>query len=75
MKGVSEETAGIIAGQMNAIRVHQIEIQELLQNNIGENVAVIARNSQYLAVLPEMNNRLRSVETAVNNTYPQRIGA
>ena len=73
VKGVSEETASIIAGQMNAMRVHQIEIQELLQNNIGENVAVIARNSQYLAVLPEMSNRLRNVETAVNNSYQMAL--
>lgn len=72
VKGVSEETAGIIAGQMNAIRVHQIEIQDILQNNIGENVAVIARNSAYL---PQIYDRLGRVETAVNNSYPQRIGA
>jgi hypothetical protein len=71
-KGVSEETMSIVAGQMNAIRVHQIEIQEILQNNISNNVAVIAHNS---AFLPQIYDRLGRVETAVNNSYSQRMGA
>lgn len=72
VKGVSEETASIIAGQMNAIRVHQIEIQEILRTNISSNVEIIARNS---AFLPQIYDRLGRVESAVNNTYQQRIGA
>ncbi len=75
VKGVSEETAGIIAGQMNAIRVHQIEIQDILQNNIAGNIQIIADNSRYLQVLPQMNDRLGRVETAINNNYQQRIGS
>lgn len=74
VKGVSEETASIIAGQMNAIRVHQIEIQDILRTNIANSVDAIASNTRHLAVLPEMNQRLGTLEQAVGNIYTQRIG-
>lgn len=73
VKGVSEEKASIIAGQMNAIRVHQIEIQELLQGNIQSNIELIAQNT---SVLPRMQADLADVKQEIrnqNNNYTNRI--
>lgn len=73
IKGVSEETAGIIAGQMNAIRVHQIEMQEILQGSIAGNVETIARNSSYLHHLQTIDQRLANLEN--NSNYQNQISA
>lgn len=73
VKGVSEETASIIAGQMNAIRVHQIETQEILRENIARDVETIARNTQHLvtmdAKMASIDRRLGDLQT----TYQTRM--
>ena len=73
VKGVSEETASIIAGQMNAIRVHQIETQEILRESIARDVETIAHNTQHLvtmdAKMASIDRRLGDLQT----TYQTRM--
>ncbi|KAA6300912.1 MAG: hypothetical protein EZS26_002938 [Candidatus Ordinivivax streblomastigis] len=54
VKGVSEETASKVAGQMNAIRINQLEATEMLRQqlfhlaNIDRNTVSIDGNTQYI---------------------------
>ena len=66
VKGVSEETASIIAGQMNAIRINQLETADILRQQLQATYA-IAQNTRYLArieriiyILENSGNSLRS---------------
>ena len=34
VKGVSEETASLLAGQMNAVRINQLEIKDILRQQL-----------------------------------------
>ncbi len=34
VKGVSEETASLVAGQMNAVRINQLEIKDILRQQL-----------------------------------------
>lgn len=61
VKGVSEETASLVAGQMNAIRIHQIESIELIRqqlmvlNQIAQNTSF----NSYLARLDDIVSLLK----------------
>lgn len=65
IQGVSEETASILAGQMNAIRINQIESVSILKNQlyslnaIANNTSNINRIYETLKTI-ERNNHLRS---------------
>lgn len=48
VKGVSEETASILAGQINAIRVNQIDGNEIMRNQLIQ-LSQIATNTAYLS--------------------------
>lgn len=61
IKGVTEETAGLIAGQMNAIRINQAHALALMDEQLA-NLSEIASNTRYnrkLDLLPQILNELR----------------
>ncbi|MCM1165196.1 MAG: hypothetical protein NC401_04185 [Ruminococcus sp.] len=70
VKGVSEETASLVAGQMNAIRINQLEIKDTLRqqllvlNQIAANTAFnkhLAKIDQIITILESNGgNSLRS---------------
>lgn len=47
VKGISEETASVVAGQMNAIRINQLESAEMLRQSL-QTLNTIAVNTKYL---------------------------
>jgi exonuclease VII small subunit len=46
VKGVTEETASMVGGQMNAIRINQMEATEILRQQLMQ-LATIAQNTSY----------------------------
>ncbi len=68
IKGVSEETASLVAGQMNAIRVNQLENAQVLQQqlvqvtNIARNTAIISEYATYNRYLKSIYERLSANE-------------
>lgn len=61
IKGVTEETAGLIAGQMNAIRINQAHVLALMDEQLSYQME-IAANTRYnrkLDLLPQILNELR----------------
>lgn len=48
VKGVTEETASILAGQMNAMRINQIEGNEIMRQHLIQ-LTQIAQNTAYLS--------------------------
>ena len=59
VKGVSEETASLVAGQMNAVRINQLEIKDILRQQLLV-LNTIAANTSY-------NHYLRDILDAVNS--------
>ena len=66
VKGVSEETASIVAGQINAVRINQIEVLNLIRqqlialNQIAANTAFnhhLAKLTQIVELLQGSNNQ------------------
>ena len=60
IKGVSEETASAVAGQMNAIRSNQIKSLEYLTESITV-LNKIENNTRYCRHLQSIDHRLESV--------------
>ena len=60
IKGVSEETASLVAGQMNAIRVNQLENAQVLQQQLVQ-VTNIARNTAIISEYATYNRYLKSI--------------
>lgn len=58
VKGVSEETASLVAGQMNAVRINQLEIKDILRQQLIS-LNRIADNTSY-------NRYLRDILNVVN---------
>lgn len=58
IKGVSEETAGLIAGQMNAIRINQAHALALMDEQLA-NLSEIASNTRYNRLLVDIKNLLQ----------------
>lgn len=58
VKGVSEETASLVAGQMNAVRINQLEIKDILRQQLMA-LNKIADNTSY-------NRYLRDILDVVN---------
>lgn len=66
VKGVSEETASIVAGQMNAIRINQMEATAILRQQLAA-LATIANNTSYnfhLAKLERIVSLLENSQTS-----------
>lgn len=59
VKGVTEETAGLIAGQMNAIRINQAHALALMDEQLA-NLSEIASNTRYNRLLVDIKNLLQS---------------
>ncbi|MCM1168786.1 MAG: hypothetical protein NC324_02505 [Bacteroides sp.] len=60
VKGVSEETASLVAGQMNAIRINQLEVAAMLRNMLYT-LDVIAANTAY-------NRHLANIDRVLSQT-------
>lgn len=58
VKGVSEETAGLIAGQMNAIRINQAHALALMDEQLAH-LSEIASNTRYNRLLVDIKNLLQ----------------
>ncbi|MFJ1490521.1 hypothetical protein [Capnocytophaga canis] len=65
VKGVTEETAGIVAGQMNAIRLNQSE-SILIMRNMLMNLSEIAQNTRYNKYLESIDKKLTPQSTSDN---------
>ena len=61
VKGVSEETASIIAGQMNAIRINQIEATSVLRQSLMT-LNTIASNTSYNRYLAKIDRIISILE-------------
>ncbi|MDO4783096.1 MAG: hypothetical protein Q4A09_07770 [Capnocytophaga felis] len=71
VKGVTEETAGIVAGQMNAIRLNQSE-SILVMRNILLSLSEIAQNTRYNKHLESIDKKL-SPQPASDNFRSQGL--
>lgn len=67
VKGVTEQTADVIAGQMNAIRINQIESAEILRQQL-QTLNTIANNTSYCALLQNILNELRFLKSQWNDS-------
>src|SRR5690554_2244930 len=63
IKGVSEETASILAGQMNAIRINQAESLRLM-NESARYWAEIAANTSYNRYLEGIHSDIKAMRSA-----------
>lgn len=62
VKGVSEETANIVAGQMNAIRINQLEATQILRQSL-QALDTIATNTSYNRYLERIERIIFLLET------------
>lgn len=61
VKGVTEETADIIAGQMNAIRINQMEATQVLRQSL-QALNTIANNTAYNRLLQDILSAVREMQ-------------
>lgn len=66
VKGVSEETASLVAGQMNAIRINQMEATEMLRQQLAA-LSTIARNTAYNFHLAKIDRIVSLLESRTND--------
>lgn len=66
IKGVSEETASVLAGQMNAIRINQAESLNLIKQQLAY-LAEIALNTRYNKYLLDIRNDINSIKNSSND--------
>lgn len=57
IKGVSEETASLVAGQMNAIRINQLKSLDLFTESVAS-LGMIEANTRYNRYLESIDRRL-----------------
>lgn len=62
VKGVSEETASIVAGQMNAIRINQLDATNILRQQL-QTLNTIAMNTSYNRYLARIERIITILET------------
>ena len=62
IKGVSEDTASIISGQMNAIRINQAETQAIIRQQLLH-LSEIAGNTRYNHYLESIDNSLKRLSS------------
>jgi hypothetical protein len=63
IKGVTEETASIVAGQLNAMRINQAEANEALRQMLIQLIR-IAQNTSYNHYLQSIDERLYRIENS-----------
>ena len=67
VKGVSEETASLVAGQMNAIRINQLEIKDALRQQLLV-LNAIATNTSYNVHLAKIDRIISILENNNGNS-------
>lgn len=67
VKGVTEETASLVAGQMNAIRINQMEATALLRQSLMA-LTTIANNTSYNHHLAKLERIVNILENKSNDT-------
>lgn len=70
VKGVTEETAGIVAGQLNAMRINQAEASEILRQQLAA-LSTIAQNTAYNKLLVNIYRELKGFNIS-SSTSPLR---
>lgn len=60
VKGVTEETASIVAGQLNAMRINQVEASAILRQQLAT-LSVIAQNTSYNRFIAEIHKELKAM--------------
>ena len=63
VKGVSEETAGMVAGQMNAIRINQMESTNILRQHLLQ-LSAIVQNTSYNKHLLDIRNDINAMRNS-----------
>lgn len=63
VKGVTEETASIVAGQLNAMRINQVEASAILRQQLAM-LSVIAQNTSYNRFLVEIHKELKAINSS-----------
>lgn len=72
VKGVTEETASIVAGQMNAIRINQIEATSILRQSLQQ-LNMIAANTQYNRYLAKIDRIISLLEDSGDSLRSQGL--
>lgn len=72
IKGMSEETASILAGQFNAIRIYQADMANNMRISVGH-LAVIAQNTAFNRYLVRLEN-IESLLSDIKKGPPLRSG-
>ena len=72
VKGVTEETASAVAGQMNAIRINQLEATTILRQSLLQ-LNMIAANTQYNRYLVKIDRIISLLESSGNNLRSQGL--
>lgn len=76
VKGVTEETASIVAGQLNAMRINQSEATEVLRQQLAS-LSAIAQNTAYNHYLEDIHREMRAMNmNSKNDSFRSKgIGA
>lgn len=69
IKGVSEETASLIGGQMNAIRINQAESLRIMNESVRYQ-SEIAANTRYNQHLEGIHSEIKSLNSRNKNSDP-----
>lgn len=72
VKGVTEETASLVAGQMNAIRINQLEATQVLRQSL-QTLNAIAANTQYNRYLVKIDRIISLLESSGNSLRSQGL--
>lgn len=72
VKGVTEETASIVAGQMNAIRINQLETTAILRQSLQQ-LNMIAANTQYNRYLVKIDRIISLLEKSGDSLRSQGL--
>lgn len=65
IKSITEETAGLLAGQINAIRINQATNTDIMKNQLL-NLTEIAANTRYLKYLESIDNRIGKINSTID---------
>lgn len=67
VKGVSEETASLVAGQMNAIRINQLEATQILRQQL-QTLNTIATNTSYNRYLANILSEIKAMQSSMGDS-------
>ena len=67
VKGVSEETASLVAGQMNAIRINQLEATSILRQQL-QTLNTIAQNTAYNRYLANILSEIKAMQSSMGDS-------